>query len=256
MSYFVIGYRLPKSISVPLFGDREKFGLIANADDSCWIEWQNKYLDFYYSNQKGSIGEIVNNAGYKVMSKLDLTDKKILEIGTGDINHIGEWKGIPNNYIIADTNQAMLDSSAKKLKEMNLSFSQILLDNNDKSLPFDNEEFDVIISFYSLEHLFPLITNLEEIVRILKYGGRLIGAIPTDGGLLWGAGRYFTSRRWLKRNTNIDLNKIICWEHPDFADFILKSLDSYLTKHYINYWPFRIPLIDLNLVIKFVYEKG
>jgi hypothetical protein len=92
-------------------------------------------------------------------------------------------------------------------------------------------------------------------MRVLKKEGKIIGAIPGEGGLTWGAGRFVTSRRWLKKNTTINPDKIICWEHPNFADSILKTMDNTMRQCYISYWPFSIRLIDLNLLIKFVYEK-
>jgi hypothetical protein len=70
-----------------------------------------------------------------------------------------------------------------------------------------------------------------------------------------GVGRLFTSRRWLKKNTVINPDKIICWEHPNYAETILKELDKAMNQRYINYWPLSIPSIDMNLIVLFVYEK-
>jgi len=83
----------------------------------------------------------------------------------------------------------------------------------------------------------------------------LIGAIPAEGGLAWGVGRLLTSRRWLKANTGIDPDKLICWEHPNFADHILQALDRHFIKKTNRFWPFRLPFIDLNLVVQFIYSN-
>jgi len=65
-----------------------------------------------------------------------------------------------------------------------------------------------------------------------------------------------TSRRWFKKNTNIDPDKIICWEHPNFADHIVRELDQMFTREAITYWPLPwLPLIDPNLVIRLCYRK-
>jgi hypothetical protein len=65
-----------------------------------------------------------------------------------------------------------------------------------------------------------------------------------------------TSRRWLKKNTGIDPDKIICWEHPNYADEILAELDQGMARHRVEYWPFSwLPHLDLNLVIRFIYRK-
>ncbi len=256
MKYPTLGYRLPRVLSGPLFGDRAKFGLVVQGEDPCWQEWQGTYLDFYFSTQKRSIGKVVNDAGYTVMSLIDLTGKQVLEVGPGDINHIDRWRGTPARYVIADIQQAMLDLSSQKLSARGIPHEGRLLERADRGvLPFEDDEFDVVVSFYSIEHLYPLLPYVDGMLRVIKPGGLLIGAIPAEGGLGWGLGRLLTTRRWLKKNTNIDPDKLICWEHPNFADHILETLDGGMRRQYLGFWPLAIPSIDLNLVIKFVYAK-
>lgn len=247
---------LPYCLYSPLFGDRRTWGLQVQPEDSCWKEWQDVYLTFYYANQKRSVGAVVNDAGYKVMSEVELSGKTILEIGPGDINHISHWRGKPDCYVIADIQQAMLDYSAAKLASSGIPHKSVLLQDREKgTLPFPDNSFDILVSFYSLEHLYPLEDHLPELIRVLKPGGVIIGAIPCEGGLAWGMGRFLTTRRWLKRNTAINPDKLICWEHPNFADTILKYMDQYLQNVKVDFWPLRVPSVDLNLVIRFVYAK-
>ena len=66
---------------------------------------------------------------------------------------------------------------------------------------------------------------LKEFNRILKKNGIIVGAIPNEGGMAWGFGRYLTTRRYTKK-FNINYDKIICWEHPNFADFIFESFQK------------------------------
>jgi SAM-dependent methyltransferase len=256
MKYPTLGHRLPHRLSAPLFGDRAKFGLVVRPEDPCWQEWLSTYLNFYFGTQKQSVGRVVNNAGYGVMTRIDLTGKRVLEIGPGDINHIGWWRGTPACYVCADIQEAMLDLSSKRLTARGISHESRLVNRADLGvLPFEDCEFDVVVSFYSLEHLYPLARYVDGMLRVIKPGGMLIGAIPAEGGLGWGIGRLLTSRRWLKRNTNINPDKLICWEHPNFADHILATLDGRMRRQYLGFWPLGIPSIDLNLVIKFVYAK-
>jgi len=93
--------------------------------------------------------------------------------------------------------------------------------------------------------------------RVLKPGGILIGAIPAEGGIAWGGGRTLTSRRWFKRKTQINPDKIICWEHPNFADHIIIELDKLFQRKSLFYWPLPLlPLLDINLIIRFHYQKA
>lgn len=257
MRYFSLGHRLPHLVAAALYGDRKRHGLVPQTKDPCWQEWESRYLDFYYANQKSSIGKLVNDAGYRILRKVDLSGANVLEIGPGDIPHLDQWQGTPRRYVIADIQQEMLDRSSRRLAERNIPFETRLLKRDEiRCLPFATGEFDAILSFYSLEHLFPLQATLTEMVRILRPGGCLVGGIPTECGLAWGLGRFLTSRRWLKKHTTIDPGKIICWEHPNFAEHILKLMDRVLVRRHIRYWPLWVPLIDVNLVVSFVYERA
>lgn len=254
---------LPRSLNIPLFGDRKRWGQIVQENDSCWKEWTEEvYKEFYYANQKQGIGNVVNNAGYKIMSRCNFSGKKILEIGPGDISHLPYWwnnkdKPASNiNYVIADIQESMLKKSAQALTQAGVPYAIKKVERYQENLPFKKDEFDSIVTFYALEHIYPLQPYLEEMKRILKPGGMIVGAIPAEGGLAWGLGRYLTTRRWFKKNTTIDPDKLICWEHPNFADYILRNLSLVFDQQYINYWPLRAPFVDLNLVISFIFRKA
>ena len=224
MPAFALRNWLPKSLRSPLWGDREKWGLTINVDDPCWQQWQQTYSEFYGATQREGIGTQVNDAGYRVMAHIDLMGKRVLEIGGGDIRHIVKWRGKPAEYILADVSVEMMKKAERRLSEKGVTYRPILL-NRGQALPLDDNSVDVIVSFYSLEHLYPLAPYLTDMHRVLKPDGTLIGAIPAEGGLTWGAGRMLTSRRWFKKNTTIVPDKIICWEHPNFADEIIAALD-------------------------------
>jgi SAM-dependent methyltransferase len=262
--------KLPACFSVPLFGDRERWGFVPVENDPCWREWTDQvYSAFYYANQKGGVGNYINNAGYGILKGGDLSGMRVLEIGPGEIRHLPQWfpnsfserqgqgRAIPYpQYVIADIRQDMLDRSVAVLKNAGLPCETQLLQRSQTALPFADGEFDRIITFYALEHVYPLGPYLDEMKRILKPGGKLIGAIPAEGGLAWGLGRFLTSRRWLKKNTNIDPDKLICWEHPNFANYILSELSERFDQVCRQYWPFRFPCVDLNLIVNFIYRKA
>ena len=246
---------LPRSMCAPLWGDRPRWGLTPSLDDPCWQKWQTAYTDFYKANQREGIGTRVNDAGYTAMSSIDLTGKRVLEIGAGDIRHIKYWQGTPAEYLLADISPEMMAFAKKRLEERGIAYRCLPVARN-QTLALADASVDVIVSFYSLEHLYPLRPYFDEFKRLLKPGGCLIGAIPTEGGLAWGGGRLLTSRRWFKKNTSIDPDKIICWEHPNFADHILDELDQAFTRQAIDYWPLPwLPLLDLNLIIRLCYRK-
>jgi SAM-dependent methyltransferase len=246
---------LPKSMKVPLWGDRARWGLTPMLEDGCWREWQSSYTDFYQENQRDGIGTLVNDAGYAVMSSIDLAGKRVLEIGAGDIRHMRFWHGEPAEYLLADISADMMALAKRRMEERGISYSTLPVVRN-QPLALGDASVDVIVSFYSLEHLYPLRPYLDEFKRLLKPGGHLVGAIPAEGGLAWGGGRLLTSRRWFKKNTSIDPDKIICWEHPNFADHILNELDQVFERDAVKHWPLPwLPLLDTNLIIRLLYRK-
>jgi SAM-dependent methyltransferase len=253
-SYWAFGHRSPYFIAKYLFGDRRKFGLEVKAGDPDWIAWQRYCVDtFYQTSQKEGIGKVVNDAGYRILSEIDFTGKKIMEIGPGFLPHMSFWRGKPLHFSLVDNEQGFLDRTTEILKKENIQFSCHL--TNSHKLPFNDQEFDAIISFYTLEHLYPLSLYLAEFKRVLKPGGLFLGAIPAEGGFAWGLGRFFTSRRQLKAVTTINPDKIICWGHPNFAEDILGDLDAAFSSVQKKFWPIPAPLIDINLVVSFVYER-
>jgi ubiquinone/menaquinone biosynthesis C-methylase UbiE len=123
------------------------------------------------------------------MSDINLNGKSVLEIGAGDIRHLKYWKGNPAKYVLADVSADMMSYAAKCLKDAAISASELLVKRNEP-LDLPDDSIDYIVSFYSLEHLYPLRPYLEDMKRVLKPGGTLIGAIPAEGGLAWGGGAH------------------------------------------------------------------
>lgn len=255
MLKFAIRNWLPRRLRTPLWGEREKWGLTPDTADPCWREWERTYLDFYTANQRAGVGTYINDAGYRVMSWIDMSGKRVLEIGAGDIRHMQFWNGKPSEYVLADIQVGMLEKGAQKLKVGDIIYRQLLLQRGEP-LPLEDASVDVVVSFYSLEHIYPLGSYLEQIARVLRPGGILIGAIPAEGGLAWGMGRMLTSRRWFKKNTKIDPDKIICWEHPNFADQVVNELDQHFVRSRLAFWPMSLlPSLDVNLIIRLFYRK-
>ncbi len=255
MSGLAIRRWTPRFIRNQLWGNRERWGLVADVDDPSWQQWQVDQHAFYSATQRSGVGRMVNDAGYRVMSSVPLDYTRVLELGAADIRHMHWWRGRPTEYVLADVSSDFLEIARRRITESSIPCKMLLLEREDR-LPLVSGSVDVAVSFYSLEHLHPLALHIDEMWRVLKPGGALVGAIPAEGGLGWGLGRWLTSRRWLKRNTRIDPDKIICWEHPNFADEIIDALDRRFLRESVEYWPLRVPLLDLNLVLKFVYRKA
>ena len=247
----------PHFVSKVLWGDRRKFGLVPVASDADWLVWQEKaYTDFYQNTQQCGIGDRVNRMASPVIGRVDFGDKHVLEVGPGIIRHLPYIESKPARYTICDINEDVLGMAEKQLRDASIPCETVLLfRRNEEGLPFADKSFDIIVSFNSLEHLYPLDSYLDEMKRILKSGGQLVGGIPCEGGLAWGLGRFLTTRRYVHKNYKINYDKIICWEHPNFADFIIECLDVHFEREYLKLHPFPFLPMDFNLVVSFVYKK-
>lgn len=244
---------LPKKIKSALFGNREKFGTKIIQNDICWLEWLRFSEKFYLETQKKGVGNIVNEIGYKILKKINFNDNVVLELGPGNLPHFKFWNSQPKKFIAIDTNENFLKATKKKI---NCAFEGIKVLRSSK-IPVKSNSVNIILSFYSLEHIYELDLMLKEFNRILKKDGIIVGAIPNEGGLAWGLGRYLTTRRYTKK-FKINYDKIICWEHPNFADFILNSFKKNKFKiEKIKFYPFNfIKCLDFNLVTSFILKKN
>lgn len=207
-----------------LWGDRKRFGIMPNFTDCDWQEWEKHSISIYMQTQQKGVGDRICNMAYNAVALIDASDKKILEVGPGSIRHLYFLHGHPQKYIICDIRDDFLVGAGRQLSNTGIAHEKVILKRNTASetkwkLPFPVQAFDVVISFYSLEHLHPLDSYLIEIKRILKRGGQLVGAIPCEGGLAWGLGRFLTTRRYVHKHYGINYDKIICWEHPKLCRF-------------------------------------
>lgn len=246
---------VPRPVFAQLWGDRDRWGRTPRTDDPMWDEWLSTYADFYEQNQRVGIGRVVNGAGYRVMRRIDLEGRTVLEVGPGEISHVTWWRGRPRTVHLVDVDEEMACRGSRVLQREGVPHEVCLVERTD-SLPFPDGSVDVVVSFFSLEHIHPIQPYLAELHRILVPGGVLVGAIPAEGGLAWGLGRWLTSRRWFLANTAIDPDKVICWEHPNFADTVLGALRYTFGKGKVSRWPLPfVPGIDANLVLRFVFRK-
>lgn len=257
MTFLRLAKYLPRSIQTALFGDRLRHGPIPRPNDADWQLWRKLDLQFYDENQRDSAGAVVNAAGYQIMRKVPLAGARVLEIGPGSLDHIVHWAGKPTEFIAVDINEGFLKRAVERLEVHAIPYRTLVNNPNDGGrIPVDDSSVDLVLSFYSLEHLHPLDAYLQEIVRVLRPGGMLAGAIPCEGGIGWGLGRYLTTRRWLMRHGISDPGKIIAWEHPNFADRILSSVGDRMRFQELRFWPFRLKVVDLNLVASFIAVKA
>lgn len=246
---------LPEPVREELFGERAKYGKQAWQDDPDWQVWISHYTKMYEATQRSSLIQTkVNNAGYRVMAWEDFNAKAVAEIGPGNGYHLKHFPGNPSSYSVLDVCTDFFPVIEHRCEELGIPVTCHAVETYTPAIPLPSASQDIFLSFYSMEHLHPLEGWLSEIFRVLKPGGVLLGAIPTEGGLAWGLGRWLTSRRILKKQLNLDIKKIVCWEHPNTCDEILAAFRQHGTVRQAL-WPFSFLNYDTGLVIKFMVTK-
>ncbi len=247
---------LPSFLSIPLFGNRSLYGKSPWKNDKDWEKWQSIYPEVYYETQrKGGIQKIINDKGYKILEQVYLQDKTVAEIGPGGGYHLHSFKGTPRQYNVLDVCKDFFPNLQEKAAQNSIPLQCYLLDHGTSVLPLDSCSQDIVLSFYSLEHLDPLDVWLKEIHRVLRPEGIFVGAVPVEGGFAWGLGRYLSSRRILKNKFDLDIRKIVCWEHPNMIDEIIEGMDAFFQKVFIHKFPFPFFPLDFNLIAKFIAYK-
>jgi len=244
----------PYFIFKRLWGDRRQYGLVRDVKDIDFVKWLSVCHKFYSETQKGTLGVWVNHLGYKVTSSIDFKGKTIAELGPGVIEHTQYHLSKPVKYMLVDIDSVFLEKSKKILVEQGYGDVETVASDGN-TINIDDSSLDIILTFNQLEHVTDLDNYVQEIKRVLKPGGLLVGAVPCEGGVAWGLGRFLTTRRYCKVNFDFNFDKVICWEHPNFVDHIKSVLGAHFKVVEKNYRPFAIPLMDINLVFSFVYEN-
>lgn len=100
--------------------------------------------------------------------------KNILDIGSGS-----------SMIMEALPHSVSLDILSNRLRYKNQNFRRTAVQGTVFSLPFDDDEFDCVIFSQVIEHLPKDNAILDECVRIIKPGGKLIFGTPDYGGWQW-----------------------------------------------------------------------
>ena len=204
---------------------------------------QVNYNEILYS---GIVGLIFKHQHTKLSPDYLLNKKKVLEIGPGFEPHIKFKKLNFEEYHCLEINQ---NHDIKKYYSEN--FKKIIFNSYDgKKIDYPNETFDRVIISHTLEHVLNPEIFIDQILRVLKPKGVISIAIPCDNGLLWRFGRFYNkmTHNRKKKISDVDYDYFVANEHVNTI-FQLKAIlkKKFSIKHEI-FLPFRIKIIDFNLI--------
>jgi len=160
---------LPYFLQSALWGDRRRYGTLANSNDEEWIKWQQQRYHAFYDQylKRGTLGKI-HDLCYDVVSKINFQGKNVLEIGPGRIDHLRYMNTRPDHYTIMDVAPECLDIASNQLEQWGVTYSAILLSTETRwAFPVQPKSYDVVIAFNCQEHMTPLDKYLQSIDRLL-----------------------------------------------------------------------------------------
>ncbi len=135
------------------------------------------------------------------IEKIDLENKRILEIGCGRggfaIFFHEKYEDKFKEYLAADFSDSAIAMGKEYAHNQNLKNIQFELQDI-QNIKHDDNSFDIVISFETVEHVPNCRKAINELFRVLKPGGKLILTTPNYMGF-FGLYRIYlrlTGRKW------------------------------------------------------------
>ncbi len=220
---------------------RAKYGHLTKEDKDI-----SRYLkltsNFQQDNYQGIVG-FIQDLGHLWVAR-HTSKGPVLEIGFGTGRHGLFFNGDINEYFVSEYSA---QNSSRDLWQAYRDRSTIC---DALNLSFPDNSFEIVISIYNLEHITNLAQVFSEIHRVLIPGGRLLVALPCEGGLFWNVGREVTTRRYFQKQYGLNYDKIIAYEHVWDLKGILTELKicGLFNLHQQTFYPFLVPTYHLNLI--------
>lgn len=123
-----------------------------------------------------------------------------------------------------------------------------------QTLPFGDGSFDRVLAVHVLEHLPNLPATLEEVGRLLAPSGRFVAVIPCEGGAAYTLARRISAQRLFERRYGMSYDWLIASEHVNRPHEIMAELKTRFRIVESRWFPLRVPVVALNLVIGLTLE--
>jgi len=222
-------------------------------EDLAWLDYRARFSDVYDdSNYSSPLQSAAMRASHRLTERrFDSRQhfSRVLEIGAGTGEHIQFVQHGFNEYVMTDMDPNVLELARKKLEgihEGKVSFEV----QSGQSLSYADDSYDRLVAVHVLEHIYWPHLALKEWERVVRDGGVLSILIPTDPGLAWRLGRHLGPRRNAVAK-GIAYDYVMAREHVNSCNNLMALLRHYFPDHVEGWWPFPVPLFDVNLFFVF-----
>lgn len=188
---------------------------------------------------------VVERFNHGSVSKLPIAaGSRTLEIGAGLGAHSKFEDLSRQDYYCLERREEFCRELAKHFPSDRVSCGDI-----EQRQPWPDGFFDRIVVVHVLEHLRNLPAALVEIRRLLKPDGCLDVVLPCEGGLSYSIARKISAERLFRRRFRMDYTPIVQNEHVSTLREVLVELMRTFEWRTRSFFPFRVPIITLNLCV-------
>jgi SAM-dependent methyltransferase len=171
--------------------------------------------------------------------------ERTLEIGSGLGEHLNAEPAFARaGYVASELRPEMAAVIAERHPDV-----EVVAADCQKRFPYEDATFDRVLAIHVLEHLPNLPAALAEVHRLLKPSGRFIAVIPCEGGVAYSLARRVSAQRVFERRYGMPYKWFIESEHINLPDEIREECEVHFRIADTRYFPLRVPVTTLNLVI-------
>ncbi len=178
---------------------------------------------------------------------------RTLEIGAGLGEHL-EFEKLNaeqrRNYIPVELRSNMVEKIRERFPDINAHQGDC-----QGRLDFEDGYFDRIIAIHVLEHLPDLPSAVKEMYRLCnKEHGIFSVVIPCEGGMAYNLARFISTEQMFRKRYGQPYKWFIDSEHISIPDEIIKEVSRYFEPVHQEYFPFMVPITDINLIIGLTFK--
>lgn len=211
-------------------------------------EQQRVFSDWYqyWLSKEGMQGRysFVDDFGHHYAARTFARGCKTLDVGAGNGAHLIYENLDEQQYVALEMNTALAENMQKAYPKV-----KVVVGDCQERTEFQEDYFDRVLAIHVLEHLDNLPSALREVSRVLRPSGEFSVVIPCEGGTLYYIGRKFSSERLFIKRYHQSYDWLIKYDHINTARQVLSELKKMFRIISVQYFPFLIPSIDLELVI-------
>jgi len=197
-------------------------------------------MDYIYTNP---VTRFVTVWGLKRCADLRVRKNRVLDLGCGRGDLFPFVARRPfSEYIGLDQSEGFLSLAERRFP------AATWIRGDAFNLPFEDGSVDSILSFSVLEHLSPLESALDEMLRIMANDGEFIFGIPTEG-LAFRLGRRLTTKPYIEKRVDVDYMDLVAKEHINDCRSILAAVRSRFALSRLHGIPFGVPLRHANVFL-------